>query len=104
MNRLLCNLSVILFALCIFSCKKSKDDANDTTSGSTLISKVMVWDAAQPQKAIQIIDFKYDNLNRVTEIVYSSGDSVNGAINSYIVRTNTCFYNGSETTPYKTIG
>jgi hypothetical protein len=102
MNRLLSSLPVILFALCIFSCKKSKDDAND--SGSTLISKVMVWDAAQPQKAIQIIDFKYDSLNRITGIVYSSGDSVNGAINSSIVRTNKCFYNGSETNPYKTIG
>jgi hypothetical protein len=64
----------------------------------------MVWDATQPQKAIQIIDFKYDSLNRVTDIVYSSGDSVNGAIDSYIVRTNKCFYNGSETNPYKTIG
>lgn len=104
MNRLLNSLSVILFALCIFSCKKSKDDANDTASGSTLVSKVMVWNTAQPQKAIQIIDFKYDSLNRVTEIVYSSGDSVNGAINSYIVRTNKCFYNGTETNPYKTIG
>ncbi|MBO9202070.1 MULTISPECIES: hypothetical protein [Niastella] len=104
MNRLLSSLPVILFALCIFSCKKPKDDANDTASGSTLVSKVMVWDAAQPQKAIQIIDFKYDSLNRVTEIVYSSGDSVNGAINSYIVRTNKCFYNGNGTNPYKTIG
>jgi hypothetical protein len=103
MNRLLSSLSVILFALCIFSCKKSKDDGNDTASGSTL-SKVMVWDAAQPQKAIQIIDFKYDSLDRITEIVYSSGDSVNGAINSFIVHTSKCFYNGIETNPYKTTG
>jgi hypothetical protein len=103
MNRLLSSLPVILFALCIFSCKKSKDDANDPASGSTL-SKVMIWDAAQPQKAIQIIDFKYDSLNRVTEIVFSSGDSVNGAINSNIVHTNKCFYNGNETNPYKTTG
>ena len=102
MNRLLSSLPVILFALCIFSCKKNKDDA-DAGSGSTLL-KVMVWDAAQPQKAIQIIDFKYDDLNRITEIVYSSGDSINGAINSYVVRTNKCFYNGSETNPYKTTG
>jgi hypothetical protein len=102
MNRLLSSLPVILFALCIFSCKKHKDDAND--SGSALVSKVMLWDAAQRQKAIQIVDFKYDSLNRITEIVYSSGDSVNGAINSSIVRTNKCFYNGSETNPYKTIG
>jgi hypothetical protein len=104
MNRLLSSLPVILFALCIFSCKKSKDDGNDPASGSTLVSKMMVWDAAQPQKAILIIDFKYDSLNRVTEIIYSSGDSVNGAINSSIVHTNKCYYNGSETNPYKTIG
>lgn len=104
MKRLLSSLPVILFALGFFSCKKSKDDANDTGSGSTLVSKVMVWDAAQPKKAIRIIDFKYDSLNRVNEIIYSSGDSLNGAINSSIVHTSKCFYNGSETNPYKTTG
>jgi hypothetical protein len=104
MKRLLSSLPVILFTLSIFSCKKSKDDSADPASGSGLLSKVMIWDAVQPQKSIQIIDFKYDSLNRVTDIVYSNGDSVNGAINSYTVRTSKCFYNGSETNPYKTIG
>src|SRR5689334_6591453 len=102
MNRSIRIALVLAIITCIISCKKAKDDTNDTAG--SILSKVMIWDAAQPQKTIQLIEFKYDNLNRVTEIAYSNGDSVNGAINSYVVRTSKCFYNGNETNPYKTTG
>lgn len=102
MTRLLSSLTIILFTLCVLSCKKpTEDDPSDTPSGSTL-TKVMVWNTAQPQKSIQITEFKFDNLNRVTEVVYSSGDSLNGNINANILRTKKCFYTGNETRPDRT--
>lgn len=103
MNRLQSCLPVILFIICTCSCKKDPDNKNEETSGS-ILSKVMIWDAIDPKKGIQIIDFTYDNANRVTEINYSGGDSVNGAINASVVRTSKCFYNGNEKNPYKTTG
>jgi hypothetical protein len=104
MNRLLCYLSVILFVLVVSSCGKKSDDDSNTTPIPTLLSKAMVWNAAEPQKSIQIIEFKYDDLKRVTEIAYSAGDSVNGTIQQSFVRSKKCYYNGDEKNPYKTTG
>lgn len=106
MNRSIRIASTLVLVSAIFSCRKpsKSDDDKNTGDVSTLLSKVMIWNTTEPRKNILIVEFKYDDLLRVTEIAYSAGDSVNGTIQANAVRTKKSYYHGNDKNPYKTTG
>jgi len=100
MKRSFIYLSFILYTSCLFSCHRDKDTAGQ----SYQLAKVLIVDSANPAKSVRVYDFVYDNKNRVTEINYSAGDSVNGELKLTYYRSSKCSYNGSANTPYLTKG
>jgi hypothetical protein len=97
MNSAIRNLGLILSLLLLISCHKSSD--SDPNSNGTRLSKMIVTDFSF--NYVDSYEFHYDSLNRVTEIIHSSGNSVNEL---QYERTQTCFYKTGEQLPYKTVG
>jgi hypothetical protein len=102
MNSSIRIVSALLLISSIISCKKNKDEANG--SGSLRLSKIIQWNVATPSKGIITQEFIYDNQKRVVELATVTGDSVGGEIINSPYMNFKCFYNGSETNSYKTIG
>jgi hypothetical protein len=100
MNRLTFYFSLILYIISVSSCGKH----NDSTGKSDQLARVVIVDSAKPAKSVRVYEFIYDNKNRVTEIKYSSGDSVNNELQLIYRRNSTCSYNGADKTPFKTNG
>jgi hypothetical protein len=100
MKRLTFYFSLILYIAGIGSCGKH----NDSTGKSDQLAKVIIQDSAKPAKSVRVYEFIYDNKNRVTEITFSAGDSVNGDLQLKYYRSSTCSYIGADKTPFKTNG
>lgn len=92
MNRTVCSISVLLLLFAtILSCEKPSDDAPIRDLDKLRISKITQSTASAPQTT-SVIDFFYDNQQRVDKIVYANGNGV------------TYYYNGTEKNPYKASG
>ncbi|MBO9201749.1 MULTISPECIES: hypothetical protein [Niastella] len=109
----------LAFMLCIslvFSCTPQKDDpgtdpgpgtGTDTVvldPNGTKLAKVIVFTYTQPKQYIEVFEYHYDNLNRITEITYAKGDSVNGKIEAPNSIAKKFLYNGNEQLPYRSTG
>ena len=93
-------LGIVLSLSLVFSCGKSTDDP---ASNGTRLSKVIEW-TSYPQPVIDIFVFHYDDLNRVTEVTYSTGDSAKGESGAKYDYSTKWFYKGDEQLPYKSAG
>jgi hypothetical protein len=100
MNTAIRLVSTLVLVLSIVSCKKDKD----SSSNSTRLSKVLLWNTGTPSKGIITYQFIYDDQKRVVEVATLSGDSVNKEIRSAKIRSLKFLYNGNDQNPYKTIG
>lgn len=70
----------------------------------TKLYRVLVLNKEQPGKNIDIYEYHYDYLNRVTEIGQYLGDSLNGKLQLKYNTGITFFYNTGEQLPYKSTG
>lgn len=95
-------LGFILSLFCVFSFRNQPN--NDPGPDCTRLYKVYMWQSAHPNRNIDIFEYYYDSLYRVTEIKQYLLDSIDGSLQYKFIKTMTCFYNGSEQLPYKTKG
>lgn len=103
MNRSIRILSALVLISTILSCKKEKDgDSNNPNQ--TRLSKIISCRTATPSKNILTTEFTYDDQKRVVEIALLVGDSVNGEIKSAKNRSVKYYYNGTDKSPYMSIG
>jgi hypothetical protein len=93
-------LGSILSLFFLFSFHKHPDPGPDCTR----LYKVYMWHSSHPDRNIDIYEYYYDSLNRVTEIKQYLLDSIDGSLQYKFIKTMQCFYNGSEQLPYKTKG
>lgn len=100
MKRSIIYFGFILWLLSQSSCKKDKEQ----TGNSDQLLKIVLVDSAKPAKSVRVYEYIYDNKNRLTEITFSYGDSVGGALELRTTRSAKCHYNGAETTPYLSNG
>jgi len=98
MNLAIRNLVLIASISSIASCHKNDSPSPDPNKYH--LSRIVEGPAFAPGSFV--IDFVYDDQQRVDKMVFSSGDSANGGP----LTTQTCkfYYNGSEKKPYKTTG
>jgi hypothetical protein len=96
-------LGMVLSLMLVFSCRKHANDSNSGYNGPTL-SQVVIWNIQQPRYGVEVFDYYYDNLNRVTEIDHTTGDSTNSWVQAMYRDTTKWFYNGNEQQPYKNTG
>ncbi|OQP40948.1 hypothetical protein A4H97_15195 [Niastella yeongjuensis] len=94
-------LGVILSFSLLFACKK---DSNDSGSNSTKLSKVIVWNTIGYSHTIDVYGYRYDGMNRVSEITYANGDSASGEEQAKPYESIKWFYNGNEQKPFKSSG
>lgn len=98
-------LAVILSLSLVFACKKNSNDTGTAYNGPRL-SKVIVWTSLSPTPSIEIYEYHFDALKRVTEMTYARGDSASGESQATYMSSNAkkWFYNGDEQQPYKCTG
>lgn len=92
---------LMLLLLCILSFHKHPAVPGPDC---TRLYKVYMWRSAQPNRNIDIFEYYYDTLNRVTGIKQYLLDSIDGSLQYKFIKTMTCFYKGAEQLPYKTKG
>lgn len=98
-------IRVLIFAFsltCILSFNKYPDPT--PKPNGTKLYKVYRWKSSQPFQNIDIFEYHYDSLNRVTEIKQYLLDSLEGNRKMKFIKSQVCFYYGSEQLPYKTKG
>jgi hypothetical protein len=103
-------MSSLLAALCIISCSPNSNndpvpDPVDNKPKDTLLSKEVIWDAADPNDIPTTVEYIFDDQKRVKLVVYYDSDT-NG-IKRPGVKTDTslqCFYNGNDKNAFRTIG
>ncbi|OQP62565.1 hypothetical protein A3860_28145 [Niastella vici] len=99
MNLAIRNLVLLVSVSVIASCHKHDGPAPDPNKYH--LSRIVESAASAPGGSAFIIDFVYDDQQRVDKMIFSSGDSTNGSLTT---QTCTFYYNGSEKNPYKTTG
>lgn len=106
MNLPINNLGFILSLSFLFSCHKTTDSKPDTDTIKIIpkLSKTVTWTKGIPKSRIDISEYHYDSLNRVSDITYYLGDSINGKLELTYDRIKKFFYSGNEQQPYKCIG
>lgn len=102
MNQAIRTLAFILSLICLLSFHKHPEPT--PKPNGTKLYKVYMWNSSQPFQNIDIFEYHYDSLNRVTEIKQYLLDSLEGNRKMTFVKSQECFYNGSEQLPYKTRG
>lgn len=99
-------LSAILTCILISFLSCQKDAENDLPQqpvpGDTLLSRILVYDAVSPDKSL--MEFLYDDQDRVTEIKEIFFDSVGGVMNIQEQYSTYFYYNGAEKNPFKSYG
>lgn len=102
MNQAIRTLVFILSLIGLLSFHKHPDPT--PKPNGTKLYKVYMWNSLQPFQNIDIYEYHYDSLNRVTEIKQYLLDSLEGNRKMTFIKTRQCFYNGVERLPYKTKG
>jgi len=100
MRPVIRNLGIVLSLSLVFSCSKSHNDAN---AANLRISRIVAHYSLGGY-GTTVIDFKYDDQQRVIKIVYSGGDESTGTLITTPFQTYECYYNGTEKNPYKATG
>jgi hypothetical protein len=95
-------LAFIISLPCILSFHKYPDPI-PKPNGNKLY-RIYMWNSSQPFQNIDIFEYHYDSLNRVTEIKQYLLDSLAENRKLQFIKSQECFYNGSEQLPYKTKG
>ena len=94
-----------LIVSAIPSCKK--EEVSDRKSTNTKLSNVVVLTMTKPKPTVELFDYHYDTLNRVTEIIYSTNSSevsINKKLGPTYGGTKKWFYKGDDQKPYKSTG
>lgn len=94
-------VSTLVLVSCIASCKKDKDS---NAKDKRRLSKLISWKTSNPSKGIGTTEFIYDDMERVVEVAFYTGDSADGEIKNAKYRSLKFLYNGNDKNPYKTIG
>src|SRR5689334_6667819 len=93
-------LGIILSFSLLFACRKDSHDKTPSPNG-TKLSKVIVFSSVRPATTIEVYEYRYDAMNRVTEIALAVGDSASGEAQTKPYETTKWFYNGNEQQPYR---
>jgi hypothetical protein len=98
-------IRILIFVLSLSSILSFLKHPNtDPGPKGAKLYKIYMWNSKQPFQNIDIFEYHYDSLNRVTEIKQYLLDSLEGNRKMKFIKSQTCFYNGSEQLPYKTKG
>lgn len=99
-------LTAILACISIYLISCQKDVDNDLPPqpipGDTLLSRILVYDAVSPHASL--MQFLYDDQDRVTEIKEIVFDSVGGVMNIHEQYSTYFYYNGADKKPFKSYG
>lgn len=101
MQPLIRNLGIILSLSVLFSCHKPHNDTTDHNDTKLRISRVVQHIASRPANESMVIDFLYDDQQRVDKMVFSNGDQSSGTLTVKPLETFNYYYNGTEKNSYK---
>lgn len=93
-------LGITLSFSFLFACKKHSDDTTPGPNG-TKLSKVIEYSSVGSVTSLNVFEYHYDAMNRVTEITHAVGDSSGGEAQAKPYETTRWYYNGNEQLPYR---